>query len=71
MVIVDIGMRMFTPRELFIGNGFRRDYILTGTKTSQVNMRCPARDCVVCTTSWVRSAHTRFSVAVAMSSGEN
>lgn len=39
MVIVDIGMRMFTPRELFIGNGFRSDYILTGTKTSQI-ARC-------------------------------
>jgi DNA (cytosine-5)-methyltransferase 1 len=35
-VIVDIGMRMLEPRELARGQSFRDDYILTGTKTSQV-----------------------------------
>lgn len=54
-VIVDIGMRMLTPRELFNAQGFRRDYIIdpfipskgrTATKTEQVraagNSVCPA-----------------------------
>lgn len=44
-VIVDIGMRMLMPRELARGQGFPDDYILTGTKTSQVarigNSVCP------------------------------
>lgn len=44
-VIVDIGMRMLTPRELATAQGFPADYILTGTKTSQVarigNSVCP------------------------------
>lgn len=44
-VIVDIGMRMLTPRELARGQGFPESYILTGTKTSQVarigNSVCP------------------------------
>jgi DNA (cytosine-5)-methyltransferase 1 len=55
-VIVDIGMRMLTPRELFTANGMRRDYIIDRglwpdgtwrpiTKTQQVrlcgNMVCP------------------------------
>ncbi len=44
-VIVDIGMRMLTPRELANAQGFPSDYILTGTKTSQVarigNSVCP------------------------------
>lgn len=35
-VIADIGMRMLTPRELARGQGFPDDYILTGSKTSQV-----------------------------------
>ncbi|MDO8357239.1 MAG: DNA cytosine methyltransferase [Nitrospirota bacterium] len=35
-VIVDIGMRMLTPRELAKGQGFPDDYILTGSNTSQV-----------------------------------
>lgn len=35
-VIVDIGMRMLTPRELARAQGFPDDYVLTGTKTSQV-----------------------------------
>jgi DNA (cytosine-5)-methyltransferase 1 len=43
--IADIGMRMLVPRELFLGNGFRPTYILTGSKTSQVkrcgNSVCP------------------------------
>ena len=34
--IVDIGMRMLTPRELARGQGFGDDYVLTGTNTSQV-----------------------------------
>lgn len=34
--VVDIGMRMLTPRELARGQGFPDSYILTGTKTSQV-----------------------------------
>lgn len=43
--IVDIGMRMLTPRELARCQGFPESYILTGTKTSQVarigNSVCP------------------------------
>lgn len=43
--IVDIGMRMLTPRELARCQGFPDDYILTGTKTNQVarigNSVCP------------------------------
>jgi DNA (cytosine-5)-methyltransferase 1 len=35
-VIVDIGMRMLTPRELARAQGFPDTYELTGTKTSQV-----------------------------------
>lgn len=35
-VIVDIGMRMLTPRELARGQGFPDSYILTGNATSQV-----------------------------------
>lgn len=35
-VIVDIGMRMLTPRELARAQGFPDTFILTGTKTSQV-----------------------------------
>lgn len=35
-VIVDIGMRMLTPRELARGNGFPDSYLLTGSKTNQV-----------------------------------
>lgn len=34
--IVDIGMRMLTPRELARAQGFPDEYVLTGTKTSQV-----------------------------------
>lgn len=44
--IADIGLRMLTPRELARAQGFRDDYILTGTKTKQVaqigNSVCPA-----------------------------
>lgn len=44
-VIVDIGMRMLTTRELARAQGFPDTYILTGTKTSQVarigNSVCP------------------------------
>lgn len=44
-VIVDIGMRMLTPRELARGQGFPDSYILTGTKTDQIgrigNSVCP------------------------------
>lgn len=44
-VIVDIGMRMLTPRELARAQGFPDTYELTGTKTSQVarigNSVCP------------------------------
>jgi DNA (cytosine-5)-methyltransferase 1 len=35
-VLADIGMRMLQPRELATANGFRRDYILQGTKEQQV-----------------------------------
>lgn len=34
--IVDIGMRMLTPRELARAQGLPEDYVLTGSKTSQV-----------------------------------
>ena len=44
-VLSDIGMRMLQPRELARAQGFRDDYILTGTKSSQVarigNSVCP------------------------------
>lgn len=44
-VVVDIGMRMLTPRELARGQGFPDSYVLTGTQTSQVarigNSVCP------------------------------
>lgn len=44
-VIVDIGLRMLTPRELARAQGFPDDYVLTGTKSSQVarigNSVCP------------------------------
>lgn len=44
-VIVDIGLRMLTPRELARAQGFPGTYLLTGTKTSQVarlgNSVCP------------------------------
>ncbi len=44
-VIVDIGMRMLTPRELARAQGFPDTYLLTGTKTNQVarigNSVCP------------------------------
>jgi len=43
--IVDIGLRMLTPRELARAQGFPDSYILTGTKTSQIarigNSVCP------------------------------
>ena len=43
--IADIGMRMLQPRELATAQGFRADYMLTGTKTQQVarigNSVCP------------------------------
>ncbi len=43
--LVDIGMRMLTPRELARAQGFPNTYMLTGTKTSQVarigNSVCP------------------------------
>ncbi len=35
--IVDVGLRMFVPRELAAAHGFPSDYVLTGTKTDQVN----------------------------------
>jgi DNA (cytosine-5)-methyltransferase 1 len=44
-IIVDIGMRMLTPRELARAQGFPDTYLLTGNKTSQVarigNSVCP------------------------------
>lgn len=44
-VIIDVGMRMLTPRELARAQGFPDTYELTGTKTSQVarigNSVCP------------------------------
>lgn len=44
-VIVDIVMRMLTPRELARGQGFPDSYILTGNKTEQIgrigNSVCP------------------------------
>lgn len=43
--VVDIGMRMLTPRELARAQGFPDSYILTGTKTQQIhrigNSVCP------------------------------
>ena len=44
-VIVDIGLRMLTPRELARAQGFPDSYVLTGTKSNQVarigNSVCP------------------------------
>lgn len=44
-VIVDIGMRMLSPRELARAQGFPDSYVLTGSKSSQVarigNSVCP------------------------------
>lgn len=44
-ILTDIGMRMLTPRELARAQGFPDDYLLTGTKTSQIerigNSVCP------------------------------
>lgn len=44
-LIVDLGLRMFTPRELALCQGFPADYVLTGTKSDQVkrigNSVCP------------------------------
>lgn len=34
--VVDIGMRMLTPRELARAQGFPEDYVLTGTKSEQI-----------------------------------
>lgn len=34
--LIDVGMRMLQPRELAMAQGFRRDFVLTGTKTSQI-----------------------------------
>lgn len=43
--LVDIGMRMLTPRELANAQGFPPDYVLTGTKAQQIarigNSVCP------------------------------
>lgn len=43
--VVDIGMRMLSPRELAAAQGFPADYILTGTKAEQIarigNSVCP------------------------------
>ena len=43
--VVDIGMRMLTPRELARAQGFGDDYVLVGTKTEQIakigNSVCP------------------------------
>jgi DNA (cytosine-5)-methyltransferase 1 len=36
--IADIGLRMLTPRELMLAQGFPPSYILTGTKSQQVAM---------------------------------
>ena len=44
-VLADIGMRMLQPRELATAQGFGPEYVLTGTKSSQVakigNSVCP------------------------------
>ena len=44
-VLADIGLRMLTPRELARAQGFPEEYILTGSKSSQVarigNSVCP------------------------------
>lgn len=37
MQIVDIGMRMFSPRELALCQGFPEDYVLLGTATQQIH----------------------------------
>jgi DNA (cytosine-5)-methyltransferase 1 len=34
--MVDIGLRMLSPRELARAQGFPADYVLNGTKSSQV-----------------------------------
>jgi DNA (cytosine-5)-methyltransferase 1 len=50
-VIVDIGMRMFRPRELATAQGFGPGYLLTGSVTNQVerigNSVCPDVACAI------------------------
>ncbi|MFD1809319.1 DNA cytosine methyltransferase [Gemmobacter lanyuensis] len=47
-VVVDIGMRMLTPRELFNAQGFPADYVIegvwTGTDTASPKFEAFAKD---------------------------
>jgi DNA (cytosine-5)-methyltransferase 1 len=61
-VIVDIGMRMLTSRELANAQGFPSTYILTGTKTSQVkrigNSVCPHNAAAIVKANYFARART-------------
>lgn len=62
-VIVDIGMRMLTPRELARAQGFPDTYILTGTKSSQVarigNSVSPSPAMALCAANFQRQTCSR------------
>jgi DNA (cytosine-5)-methyltransferase 1 len=64
-VIVDIGMRMLTPRELARAQGFPDSYILTGTKTNQVarigNSVCPVMAKVIVQANFTDQRPTHIS----------
>ena len=62
-IIVDIGMRMLTPRELARAQGFPDTYLLTGSKTSQVarigNSVCPHVAAALVAANYERSGKVR------------
>jgi site-specific DNA-cytosine methylase len=66
-VIVDIGMRMLSPRELARAQGFPDSYILTGSKSSQVarigNSVCPVMAEVLVKANYVPAKARRKSRA--------
>jgi DNA (cytosine-5)-methyltransferase 1 len=61
-IIADIGLRMLTPRELARCQGFSDDYVLTGTKTSQVarigNSVCPQVAEAIVRANWINAKET-------------
>jgi DNA (cytosine-5)-methyltransferase 1 len=65
-VIVDIGMRMLSPRELARAQGFPDEYILTGSKSNRVarigNSVCPVMAKVLVEANFVRETVKRKAV---------